>query len=222
MKHLRLVFGSTVPAAVAAGVAELYSLVVRGSLTLDLGVGRRVRPLGPIEVQMAADPETVFDVVAAPYLGKTPHSMSEKLRVVERGVDMVLAEHFTQVGRGMRAVTVETVHFERPRTIRFRLVRGPVPHVTESFDLRPKEGGTFFAYSGEIGADFWALGGWWADRVARKWEQAVATSIASIRAEAERRARGAGLRRARRRTPPPGSSSRMRRPPRPRHRGPTD
>jgi hypothetical protein len=194
MKPLRLVYGSAVAAAVAAGAAELYVLVVRGRLTLDLGVGRRVRPLGPIEVQMSADPETVFDVVAAPYLGKTPHSMSEKLRVVERGSDMVLAEHFTQVARGMRAVTVETVLFERPRAIRFRLVRGPVPHVTESFDLRPADGGTLFAYSGEIGADFWALGGWWADRVARKWEQAVESSISSIKAEAERRA-DAGQRR---------------------------
>jgi hypothetical protein len=169
-------------------VAEVYALVVRGALTLDVGVGRRVRPLGPIEVQIAAGPETVFDVIAAPYLVKTPHAMDEKLRVVERGGDMVLAEHVTEVGRGMRAVTVETVHFERPHTVRFRLVRGPVPHVIERFDLQATEGGTVFCYTGEVGADFWGLGGWWADRVARKWEKAVETSIASIKAEAERRA----------------------------------
>ena len=47
-----------------------YALVVRGALTLDLGVGRRVRPLGPIHRTIAAPPETVFDVIAAPYLRK--------------------------------------------------------------------------------------------------------------------------------------------------------
>ena len=43
-------------------------LVARAGLTLDLGVGRRVRPLGPIRLQIAAPPEIVFDVIAAPYL----------------------------------------------------------------------------------------------------------------------------------------------------------
>jgi hypothetical protein len=185
MKARHVVLGSV---AVGAGLTELYTLVVRGALILDVGIGRRVRPLGPIESQIAADPETVFDIVAAPYLGNTPHAMADKLQVVERGSDMVLAEHFTDVGRGMRAVTVETVRFDRPRTISFRLVRGPVPHVSETFDLRPKDGGTAFVYSGEMGADFWALGAWWADKVALKWEQAVEASIASVKAEAERQA----------------------------------
>jgi hypothetical protein len=173
--------------AAGAGLTKVYTLVVRGALILDVGIGRRVRPLGPIEVQIAADPETVFDIVAAPYLGKTPQAMTDKLRVVERGSDMVLAEHFTDVGRGMKAVTVETVRFDRPGTISFRLVRGPVPHVNETFDLKPKDGGTAFVYTGEIGADFWALGTWWADKVALKWEQAVEASIASVKVEAERR-----------------------------------
>jgi hypothetical protein len=179
-------FGSVVA---GAGLAKVYTLVVRGALNLDVGIGRRVRPLGPIESQIAADPETVFDIVAAPYLGKTPHALADKLRVVERGSDMVLAEHFTDAGRGMKAMTVETVRFNRPRTISFRLVRGPVPHVRETFDLKPKDGGTAFVYTGEMGADFWALGAWWADRVALKWEQAVEASIASVKVEAERRAR---------------------------------
>jgi hypothetical protein len=178
-----------VSVAVISGLSELYMLVVRGALTLDVGIGRRVRSLGPIESQMEANPETVFDIVAAPYLGKTPHGLSDKLRVVERGSDMVLAEHFTSVGWGLQAVTVETVRFDRPGTISFRLVRGPVPHVIETFELQPKAGGTALVYTGEMAADFWALGAWWAEKVARKWEQAVEASIASIKAEAERRAR---------------------------------
>lgn len=188
VKARHLVLGSV---AAISGLAKLYTLVVRGALTLDTGVGRRLRPLGPIESQMDAEPETVFDVVATPYLGRTPHGLSDKLRVVERGSDMVLAEHFTAVGWGVQSVTVETVRFKRPDTIRFRLVRGPVPHVSEEFDIRPKEGGTAFVYTGEMGTDFWALGAWWANKVARKWEQAVEASMASIKAEAERRARPA-------------------------------
>ena len=68
-----------------------YALLVRGALTLDLGVGRRIRPLGPITRTIAAPPETVFDVIAGPYLGRTPHAMADRLRVWERGSDMVLA-----------------------------------------------------------------------------------------------------------------------------------
>jgi Polyketide cyclase / dehydrase and lipid transport len=184
MKTRHFAFG--LAAVAAAGAAKVYALTVRGALTLDTGIGRRTRPLGPIEVQIAADPETVFDVIAAPYLGKTPHAMHAKLRVIERGTDMVLAEHFTDVGRGETAVTVGTVRFERPHTISFRLVRGPVPHVTETFDIQPIGTGTTFTYSGTMGCDLWALGAWWADQVAEKWEKTVETSLTSVREEAER------------------------------------
>ena len=44
---------------------------------------------------------------------------------------MILAAHFTEVLGGLKAKTVETVRFERPERISFRLVRGPVPHVIE-------------------------------------------------------------------------------------------
>jgi Polyketide cyclase / dehydrase and lipid transport len=164
-----------------------YVLAVRGALTVDLGVGRRVRPLGPIRIQIAAPPEAVFDTVAGPYLGKTPRAMRSKLQVLERGSDMVLAAHFTEVG-GLTTTTVETVRFERPVRISFRLVRGPVPYVVESYELRHANGGTELEYAGELGADLWQLGAWWADRVAGPWERAVARSLEGIRSEAERRA----------------------------------
>lgn len=52
------------------GLAGLdYYLVVTGKLMIDTGSGRRVRPLGPFGVQIAAPAATVF---AAPYLGRTP------------------------------------------------------------------------------------------------------------------------------------------------------
>ncbi len=162
-------------------------LVVRGALTLDLGIGRRVRALGPMTRTIAAPPATVFDVIAAPYLGRTPRAMGDKLRVLERGSDMVLAAHFT-TSAGITTTTVETVRFERPRRVSFRLLRGPVPHVLETYELREVPQGTEFVYSGELGTDLWRLGQWWADRVARPWEHTVAQSLDAIRLEAERRA----------------------------------
>ena len=178
-------------AAAAGGLAGLgYYLIVTGKLTVDTGWGRRVRPLGPFGVEIASPAATVFDVIAAPYLGRTPRAMSGKLRVLQRGTDMVLAEHFTPVHNGLlTAVTLETVTFDRPHRIAFRLVRGPVPYITEQFALTEHDGTTSLDYSGELGTDFGIAGQWWADRVAAAWEAAVRSSFAGIRTEAERRVR---------------------------------
>ena len=173
------------PAGLAAAA---YRLVLRGGLAVDAGVGRRVRPLGPIGIEMAAPRETVFDVIAAPYLGRTPRALKAELEVLERGRDMVLAAHHTKVG-GRTVTTVETVRFTPPERVDFRLVRGPVAHVVERFGLRATAAGTELLYTGEIGADFWALGSWWARYVGEPWERSVAASLEQIRAEAERRSR---------------------------------
>jgi hypothetical protein len=171
-----------------AAAATAYVLVVRGALTLDHGVGRRLRPLGPIARTIGAPPDVVFDVIAGPYLDRTPRALNDKLRVWERGTDMVLAEHLTKAGR-LTTSTLETVRFDRPHRIEFRLVRGPVPHVAETYELREAPEGTAFLYSGEVGTDLWRLGQWWADRVAGPWERTVAQSLDEIQTEAERRAR---------------------------------
>lgn len=174
--------------ALSGGLAGLYSLVVRGRLTLDVGVGRRIRALGPQEVRIRAPREVVFDVVAGPYM-RTPRAMREKLEVLQRGSDMVLAAHHTPVGHGLTATTVETVRFRRPDRIEFRLVRGPVPHVTETFDLRQEGDDTVLLYTGELGTDLWGFGARWGALVARSWERTVAASLAATAEEAERRAR---------------------------------
>jgi hypothetical protein len=176
-----------VAALIALGGHRVYRLVASGALTLDVGVGRRVRSLGPVSWDIAAPREIVFDVIAGPYLGRTPRALADELQVWERGSDMVLAAHFTQVRCGV-ATTVETVRFERPERVDFRVVRGPVPHVAESFVLDVDGEGTRFTWTGELGTDFWGLGAWWGDRVARAWEKAVRSSLAAIVAEAERRA----------------------------------
>jgi hypothetical protein len=174
--------------ACVGGSAVGLALVVRGALTLDLGLGRRLRPLGPMLVSIAAPRETVFEVIAAPYLGRTPRAMAAKLEVLERGSDMVLAAHFTALGAGLTATTVETVRFERPERVAFRLLRGPVPHVLETFELGETEDGTELEYRGELGTDLWRLGSRWGELVATRWQAMVAESLAGIRAEAERRA----------------------------------
>jgi hypothetical protein len=48
------------------------------------------RPLGPLEVQIAAPHELVFDVIIAPYADRETKALREKVRVLERGSDMVL------------------------------------------------------------------------------------------------------------------------------------
>jgi hypothetical protein len=173
---------------VFGGTATIFALMARGALVLDTGVGRRYRPLGPIRLEIAAPPETVFDVVAEPYLQRTPRAMAAKLEVLERGTNMVLAAHHTPT-RWFTATTVETVRFEAPMLVSFRLLRGPVPHVMETFELVPIEAGTSFEYRGELGTDFWALGTLWGNLVADKWDRAVRESLDGIRGEAERRSR---------------------------------
>jgi Polyketide cyclase / dehydrase and lipid transport len=147
-----------------------------------------MQPLGPLVRSIDAPQEVVFDVIAAPYLGRTPRALADKLEVWERGDDMVLAAHFTPVRCGT-TTTLETVRFHRPERIDFRVVRGPVPHLTESFLLAPDDGGSELRWQGELGSDLWALGEWWGSRVASNWTRVVWTSIGEIATEAERRAR---------------------------------
>ena len=69
----------------------------------------------------------------------------------------MLAAHYTRA-YGLTATTIETVRFEPPERVHFRLVRGPVPHVVETFELRDVGGATELEYTGELGTDLWVLG----------------------------------------------------------------
>jgi len=169
--------------------ASAYAGVVTGRIHVDLGLGRRVRRLGPQERLIAAPRDVVFDVVAAPYLEHTPRALAGKLQVLESGSDYALAAHRTPTRFGLAAVTVELVRFERPERVTFLLVRGPVPHVTESFTLVATSDGTRLRYDGELGTDLGWVGEQWGALVAARWEAAVAESLDSITTEAERRSR---------------------------------
>lgn len=182
---MRAIFALT--SAAAATLVGILALLSLGRLTLDLGWGRRRRPLGPQTVRIDAPRERVFDAITVPYLSPNPpRQLRDKIHVLERGTDMVVAAHRTKVGR-ITTVTVESVFFSRPDEVRFRLLRGPVPYVTERFTLRDLEGGrsTELMYSGEMGTDLWALGTWWGDLVARYWERAVADALASLKRTCE-------------------------------------
>jgi hypothetical protein len=171
----------------AAGAGGLYLGLVTGALPVDVGLGRTTRPLGPLSIDVAAPRETVFDVIAAPYDLRASRAMQAKVRVLERGSDMVLAAHYTPIRGRLRATTVETVRFSRPDRVDFRLVRGPVPYVVETFWLRERQETTVLEYEGELGTDLWRLGRRWGDLVARRWRAVVQESFAAVKAEAERR-----------------------------------
>lgn len=179
----------------AALLAAAWLLAVTGALTLDLGIGRRTRALGPLRLTIAAPRELVFDQLALPYLSASPpRALREKVTVLERGDGLVLASHRTRVGP-LTATTVETVAFARPQSISFRLVRGPVPYVVERFELAERDdGSTELLYTGELGADLWLLGRAWAALVARSWIGAVSGSLESVRELAERSAARAAAR----------------------------
>ncbi len=176
-------------ALVGTGAAGYVGLVT-GRLSLDLEVGRRTRPLGPLVVDIAAPREVVYAAATAPYAERRPRAMAEKVQILERGDGMVLAAHRTPVGGGLVAVTVETVTFTPPERIDFRLVRGPVPYVAETFELEETASGTRLNYTGELGTDLGALGQRWGDVVGRSWVATVRRSLETIRAESERRSAG--------------------------------
>lgn len=175
-----------------AALDALYVGMITGRITVDLEVGRRVRSLGPLTADIAAPPEVAFDVAAAPYGERRPRAMQEKVDILHRGAGMVLAAHRTPLRAHQTAVTVETVSMDRPHEMGFRLLRGPLPYVSETFTFEPDGEGTRLRYTGELGTDLWAVGARWGDLVARHWEAAVSSALEDIKAEAERRTSGSG------------------------------
>ena len=172
-----------------AGAGGLYLGLVTGALTVDLGIGRRTRPLGPIEVTIAASRRLVYDAATAPYAARTTRVMAEKVTVLERGDGMVLAAHRTPVGGRLVATTVETVAFDPPERIGFRFFAdpsrmSPSPSTSPSSTKTPP-GSTKASSAPTCGPSGSTPG----DLVAGAWEATVQASLDSIKAEAERRRR---------------------------------
>jgi hypothetical protein len=173
-------------ALLIALVAGAFLLLAMGRLHLDLGWGRSIHELGPITVPIAAPRELVFEIVAAPYLGRTPRDSG--IEVLARGDDLAVAAHHTKV-HFYTARTVEAVEFEAPTRVSFRHLTGPVPHALEEFALEDADGGTELRYSGELGIDFFFLGRlagrhW----VVPQWERTVREHLEELKQRAELRA----------------------------------
>jgi hypothetical protein len=173
-------------ALLVIGAAGAFLLLAMGRLHLDLGWGRSVQQLGPITVQIAAPPELVFEILSAPYLGRTPGGSG--IDVIARSDRLAVAAHHTKV-HFYTARTVEVIEFEPPSRIGFRHLTGPVPHAVEQFTLEKANGMTELHYGGEIGIDFFVLGRlagrYW---VRPQWEQTVRGHLADLKHRAEQRA----------------------------------
>ncbi len=64
--------------ATGGALTAAYLGLVTGAAPLDLGVGRRNRPLGPQQLSISAPRETVFDIIATPYGERAPRALREK------------------------------------------------------------------------------------------------------------------------------------------------
>jgi hypothetical protein len=167
-------------------VAGLFILLAMGRLHLDLGWGRSLHELGPITIPIAASRELVFEIISAPYLGRTPGRSG--IDVVARSDALVVAAHHTKL-RFYTARTVEVVEFEPPTKVGFRHLIGPVPHAVEQFSLEEIDGGTELRYRGEVGIDFFVIGRiaarYW---VRPQWERTVGEHLDDLKERAEVRA----------------------------------
>jgi hypothetical protein len=168
-------------------VSGAFLLLAMGRLHLDLGWGRSLHELGPIAVRIAAPRELVFEIIAAPYLGRAPGGSG--IDVVARSDKLVVATHHTEV-HFYAARTVEVLDFEPPSRVGFRHLAGPVPHAVEEFVLEEIGEGTELRYAGEVGIDFFVLGRiagrYW---VRPQWEGVVREHLEDLRARSEELAR---------------------------------
>ena len=165
--------------AMAAG----FLLLAMGRLHIDLGWGRSLHELGPIEIRIAAPRDCVFEMISEPYLRHNPKESG--IDVLARGKDLVVAAHHTKV-HFYTAITVEAVKFEPPGHVGFWHIRGPVPYGVEEFALEEADGVTELRYSGEIGIDFFFLGRIAGRRWVRpEWEKAVRKDLDDLRQRAE-------------------------------------
>jgi hypothetical protein len=173
-------------ALVLASMAGMFLLLAMGRLHLDLGWGRSVHELGPIVIRIAAPRELVFEIVSAPYVGRTPAGAG--IDVIARSDALVVAAHHTKV-HFYTARTVEVVEFQHSTRVGFRHVTGPVPYAVEEFTLADLDGGTELRYGGELGIDFSLLGRiagrYW---VRPQWERTVTEHLEDLKARAEARA----------------------------------
>jgi hypothetical protein len=172
-------------ALIVVSIAASFLALAMGRMHLDLGLGRSFHPLGPLTVTIRAPRELVFEMIAAPYLGRVKVPGIEVLAGDEH---LVVARHHTRV-HFYTAQTTEVVDFTPPTRVGFRHLSGPVPHALEEFVLEETDGVTELRYSGELGIDFYILG-----RIAGRhwvrpqWDRVVSAHLEDVKQRAEARA----------------------------------
>jgi hypothetical protein len=173
-------------ALLLATAATTFLLLAMGRLHLDLNWGRSIHQLGPITIRIEAPRDLVYEILSAPYLGRTPGGSG--IEVMARGDTLVVAAHHTKI-HFYTARTVEAVEFEPPARVGFRHLTGPVPHAVEEFVLEETDGATDLRYGGELGIDFF-LPGRIAGRhwVRPQWERTVREHLEDVKRRAEQRA----------------------------------
>ena len=186
MTYLWIAVG-VLAALIVTSSAALFLGLAMGRLHLDLGLGRSFHQLGPITVTIRAPRELVFEIIAAPYLGRSS-AAAAGIEVLARSEELVVARHHTRV-HFYTAQTTEAIDFAPPTRVGFRHLCGPVPHALEEFVLEEIDGRTQLRYSGELGIDFFVLGRvagrYW---VRPQWERVVAAHIEDVKERAEARA----------------------------------
>jgi hypothetical protein len=176
------VLGALLIGTIAGG----FLLLAMGRLHLDLGWGRSIHKLGPIDIRIDAPRDVVFELISAPYLVRAPGRAG--IEVLAAGADIAVAVHHTKV-HFYEARTVEVIEFEAPSRVAFRHLTGPVPHAIEEFTLEEAEGDAGLRYGGEVGIDYWFLGRLAARHWVRpQWERAVREHLEDLKRRAEERA----------------------------------
>jgi hypothetical protein len=177
-------------------VAGGFLALAMGRMHLDLGWGRSIHPLGPLQVRIEAPRELVFEVLSAPYAGR---ARNESIEVLDRAESLVVAAHLTKV-HFYESRTVEAIELDPPSRMGFRHLTGPVPYAVEEFRLEADGDATELHYEGELGIDFFWLGRLAARRwVLPQWNRTVSEHMneikprAELRAERARKRRGGGL-----------------------------
>jgi hypothetical protein len=181
--YLWITIGVLAALMIASGGA-LFLALAMGRMHLDLGFGRSLHELGPITTTIAAPRELVFDMISAPYLGRSP-AAAAGIEVLAASEHLVVARHHTRV-HFYTAQTTEAVDFTPPGRIGFRHLTGPVPYALEEFVLEQTDAGTELRYTGELGIDFFILGRIAGRRWVRpQWERVVVAHIEDLKERAE-------------------------------------
>jgi hypothetical protein len=169
----------------SALIAGGFLAMALGRMHLDLGWGRSIHPLGPLRIRIEAPRELVYEILSAPYLGR---SRSDSIELLARGESVVVAAHLTKV-HFYEARTVEAIELEPPGRMGFRHLTGPVPYAVEEFRLEADGEATELHYGGELGIDYFWLGRIAARRwVLPQWNRTVEGHLEEVKDRAEQRA----------------------------------